>query len=840
MCENEQFSEVPAKVVEEILSTPNLTKLSFKNNQLTTLPIQVFSNRQLSHSLYYLNLSYNKLPEIPRGVLTLINLEILDVGFNNLQYLPQNMSALASLKVLSLNANNIQSLPPQIADLPSLLILELNNNPLKLPAALKPMKDDEVWLEKARSYITKHPQEFLSPLTEQHDSHYFLSSGSNSNSNSTSNLTSTSTSNLTSNSNSNSNINSSSSANNSTSTVIANSSTNSNNSVCSVSTVTGSESRTISPPSTNSAFSSTNFPNFGNHSSSQTGERLRSVSESGANLRAARRRGFVMQRNATGTTAATNFHSRGTSQEIEREKLEHRRSVSAVPNVPSIQTPQAQHSRPSTASTPISEDKPAFNSPRESPRHSTAPASIFASASLSGSEDLRLQSLKEVPNRIAEPYFGQFDISNLPMEFPKISRQLGNPFSIGTGNGDKNGNFGIPGNSDASGASGALGASGASGASGTSGTSGTSVSSGSSGHSGHSGSVGHTAYISSLQSCVNLVTSEFQRLNSSLNLNLVLNLSSNINTQLNEIQRSLDVLMSMCDKLDRRKHREIVSVVVKVFPELENAWRESPKMKSLNSLNTQVVGALNLGNATGTNSGFIGNADYLLDEQLHVQLQAAESKANNVIGLLNRLISSLALQSTDDPDFAQMISARVRELSTVCIRCGVCTRQLHEHLSSPAAISTNGRRFYDSVNMFLRAVIAVLSAIKAALPDIPQLAEGVVGPAVASLTRVVKEIPPLLEQCSARSSSEPFSDQPSSNSNSNNNNSSNINTGNGSGGAIGANGLPNLSLNVNVPMQPSAPTPLQATLGQAAKILVSPAERAERPSQSFFDAIIKQ
>ena len=265
VCENEQFSEVPAKVVEEILSTPNLTKLSFKNNQLTTLPIQVFSNRQLSHSLYYLNLSYNKLPEIPRGVLTLINLEILDVGFNNLQYLPQNMSALASLKVLSLNANNIQSLPPQIADLPSLLILELNNNPLKLPAALKPMKDDEVWLEKARSYITKHPQEFLSPLTEQHDSHYFLSSGSNSNSNSTSNLTSTSTSNLTSNSNSNSNINSSSSANNSTSTVIANSSTNSNNSGCSVSTVTGSESTTISQPSTYPALSSTNFPNFGNH-----------------------------------------------------------------------------------------------------------------------------------------------------------------------------------------------------------------------------------------------------------------------------------------------------------------------------------------------------------------------------------------------------------------------------------------------------------------------------------------------------------------------------------------------------------------------------------------------
>lgn len=560
--------------------------------------------------------------------------------------------------------------------------------------------------------------------------------------------------------------------------------------------------------------------------SASSGERLRSVSESGVNLRAARRMGFVMQRNAPGASIVANLHGRGGSAESVAEGLEHRRSASATLGSTSHPHP---HVHASTTLAAPEERRSPFASPRGSPRPSTT-------------EEPRLGPLQEAT---PEETGRELDFSE-PAAAPDVESKTAPPLQQLRAHT-------LPQLSAPPQV--LVGVQGAQGVQGTQGTQSLpqlqplatpqppaaaaaalrapSVASIQPAMSSQPPSQAIAApatiqlpplqtqmtsqfdpncspqysLVQSIRDCLDLFHAELGRLSVPTQKP---RRSDDAVAQLAGAQAVIEQMIGLADRLDRRQHRELAAFVVRLLPELENTWRESQKSR-------------------------LSPADLpecMLDEQLRVQLRAASSKTNKVIGLLNRLISSLALQSTDDPALAALIASRVRELSNVCIRCTVSTRQLAELLDVPVAASGGGRRFYDEVNLFLRAVISVLSAIKAALPDIPQLAEGVVGPEVAALTRVVKEIPPLLEQSSYRY----ILDYPDSGANLSLNMGMNATP---SLGTVGAGASATASAAGVSVAQPTAPTPMQASLGQAAKILVSPTDRQERPNQGFFDSIVK-
>jgi hypothetical protein len=93
--------------------------------------------------LRYLNGRYNSLREIPKAVLQLPSLEILDLSRNRIRTLPDGIRNMTSLKVLALQRNLIERLPTCLGEMSTLRVLKVNENPLIFPPPNVCAPDDD-------------------------------------------------------------------------------------------------------------------------------------------------------------------------------------------------------------------------------------------------------------------------------------------------------------------------------------------------------------------------------------------------------------------------------------------------------------------------------------------------------------------------------------------------------------------------------------------------------------------------------------------------------------------------------------------------------------------------
>ncbi|MFB8792263.1 MAG: COR domain-containing protein [Potamolinea sp.] len=148
---NNRLTSLP----REIAQLTNLVELSLRNNQLTNLPREI---AQLTN-LELLSLSNNRLTSLPREIAQLTNLEVLSLSNNQLTNLPGEIAQLTNLKRLSLHDNQLTSLPREIAQLTNLTELSLHDNQLtSLPREIAQLTNLEV-LYLSDNQLTSLPRE---------------------------------------------------------------------------------------------------------------------------------------------------------------------------------------------------------------------------------------------------------------------------------------------------------------------------------------------------------------------------------------------------------------------------------------------------------------------------------------------------------------------------------------------------------------------------------------------------------------------------------------------------------------------------------------------------------
>lgn len=171
---SKQLSTIPAWVYESIKTT----RLKLDYNALTEVPTQILS---LS-SLKYLNLRSNSLTVFPIP-LTQLNLSILDVSRNKIKELPIDPGNLINLKVFACSRNKISLLPVWISEMSQIKLLKIENNPLRnVPRELLENAAGDDWLDKLKQHLKQSNEELpdqREPLVFKecdHLVHYYLSS----------------------------------------------------------------------------------------------------------------------------------------------------------------------------------------------------------------------------------------------------------------------------------------------------------------------------------------------------------------------------------------------------------------------------------------------------------------------------------------------------------------------------------------------------------------------------------------------------------------------------------------------------------------------------------------
>lgn len=116
-----KLKEVPPEVINlgEILRNLDLSK-----NKLSNMPDDILRLKNLK----LFNLDTNKLQKLPDSIVNMKKLEVLNISSNALSSLPLSFSNLSCLKQLYLNNNNFRHFPLQLIGLPNLEVVELSNN----------------------------------------------------------------------------------------------------------------------------------------------------------------------------------------------------------------------------------------------------------------------------------------------------------------------------------------------------------------------------------------------------------------------------------------------------------------------------------------------------------------------------------------------------------------------------------------------------------------------------------------------------------------------------------------------------------------------------------------
>lgn len=130
---NQKISEIPL----EIGHFSHLKELILSDNDLRHLPNSLANLTNLIH----LNLTYNKFYTLPDAIGNLSYLQELFMETNDLESLPDSIRNLTQLIKLNLNNNNIKKLPDSFEPLIKLESLSLNLNRLKnLPDSIKSLQ----------------------------------------------------------------------------------------------------------------------------------------------------------------------------------------------------------------------------------------------------------------------------------------------------------------------------------------------------------------------------------------------------------------------------------------------------------------------------------------------------------------------------------------------------------------------------------------------------------------------------------------------------------------------------------------------------------------------------
>ena len=113
----EKLTEIPTFVYQ----CRNLERLDLSRNRLSFLGDSIDQLLALTH----LNLSANKFIAMPHVLFSLVNLKVLNLGMNNIEKVPDFIEDLTQLEQLILHDNAINSLSEKVKSLPNLKVLDL-------------------------------------------------------------------------------------------------------------------------------------------------------------------------------------------------------------------------------------------------------------------------------------------------------------------------------------------------------------------------------------------------------------------------------------------------------------------------------------------------------------------------------------------------------------------------------------------------------------------------------------------------------------------------------------------------------------------------------------------
>lgn len=141
--------------VQEIIASvqeTGATKLSLHGMGLETMPEEIANLTQLE----VLNLSQNRLVEIPDFIGQLTNLREFAAPMNQIANFPAVLCDLPDIQVIELSLNKITSLPPQIGNVTSLKHLGMAMNQLQtLPIELAAILDSLRSLNVSANQLTQ-------------------------------------------------------------------------------------------------------------------------------------------------------------------------------------------------------------------------------------------------------------------------------------------------------------------------------------------------------------------------------------------------------------------------------------------------------------------------------------------------------------------------------------------------------------------------------------------------------------------------------------------------------------------------------------------------------------
>lgn len=127
---------------DDLAKFVNLEELNLSGNKLHNLPKSLGNLAKLKK----LDVSYNQLDQmesVPSSIGKLVELEKLNLEKNLLFTLPGEIGQLKKLKVLNLSMNKFSSLPDELGSMTSLELITLKANPTleELPESLKSLKN---------------------------------------------------------------------------------------------------------------------------------------------------------------------------------------------------------------------------------------------------------------------------------------------------------------------------------------------------------------------------------------------------------------------------------------------------------------------------------------------------------------------------------------------------------------------------------------------------------------------------------------------------------------------------------------------------------------------------
>ncbi|CAI9754082.1 unnamed protein product [Fraxinus pennsylvanica] len=113
--------------------------VSLRDCKLKTFPDEVID---LERSVRTLDLTHNRLVDIPMEISKLINLQRLILADNVIERLPMNLGKLQSLKVMTLDGNRVTTLPDELGQLVKLERLSISGNLLlNLPETIGSLRN---------------------------------------------------------------------------------------------------------------------------------------------------------------------------------------------------------------------------------------------------------------------------------------------------------------------------------------------------------------------------------------------------------------------------------------------------------------------------------------------------------------------------------------------------------------------------------------------------------------------------------------------------------------------------------------------------------------------------